>query len=390
MTQKPEHLGRGTTRRGTLHCSLDGSVLAVDQRMADMLGYRTWQKMMEEVLSIEQLFADPFEKTRVRGRIEDALTGNEARWLSAEGTSVFVRTRVHRLPGLRGEGIVLQIDADETTARHHLEERLRQILDASVLERAASGLSHEINQVLTYAIGHAELIAERIPEKLREETREDLEALQTAILDGARITSRLREMTRSRLLQPTAVDLTGFLSQVEPLVGHLFGPGTNLGVRTDAEGPATAYADRLTLEEVLVLLMSAVRDRHRVGSAIHLRVHAPSDPDATTWAGAPRLEVRFTDAEDEEEGGGDDTVIDAARVRLDEIGATFRRSKRAGGATTWEARFLGPALEVPERRSRSHATDAGQDPRQTAHACRAEPLVRGVLRDDQSSSEMIL
>lgn len=46
-----------------------------------------------------------------------------------------------------------------------------------MLERAASGLSHEINQVLTYAIGYAELIAERIPETLREETREDLEAL---------------------------------------------------------------------------------------------------------------------------------------------------------------------------------------------------------------------
>ncbi len=316
--------------------------------MADMLGYGTWQEMMEEVLSIEQLFADPFEKTRVRGRIEYALTENEARWLSAEGTSVFVRTRGHRLPGLRGEG-VLQIDVDETTARRHLEERLRQILEAHVLERAASGLSHEINQVLTYAIGHAELIAERIPDKLREETREDLDALQTALLDGARITSRLREMTRSRLLRPAAVDLTAFLSQVEPLVRHLFGPGPDLDLRTDAKGAATVYADRPTLEEVLVLLMSAVRDRRRPGTAARMCVHSPSDPDATTWAGGPRLEVHFTDEEGEEEKRHDDVVIDAVRVRLDEIGATFRRSMGPGGATTWAARFLGPALEVSER-----------------------------------------
>lgn len=337
-------LGDGA-QSGTLHCSSDGSVLAVDQRLSRMLGYGTWQAMMDEVLSLEQLFADPFDRKRIRGRIADALTGDEARWLTREGTSIWVRMRVHRLPGLAREHTVLQIDIDETTSRRKLEERLRELLDARVLERAASALSHDINQVLTYAIGHAELIAERLPPELRTDADEDLAALRRAILDGARITSRLRQVTRTRLVRPEVVDLAGFLTTLEPLVRQLF--PEDVGLECAMEEPCPVYADRAVLEEALILMLSAVRDEARPGSGIVIRTRR-AQPNAASASGptATVLEVSYRRGEKparEEEH----TALDAARVRFDEIDGSIRATERPDGLLVLRVALIGPGVPGP-------------------------------------------
>lgn len=347
MQQVEQDLGDGEAS-GTLHCSLDGSVLAVDQRLSRILGYGTWQAMMDEVLSLEQLFADPFDRKRIRGRIEDALTGDEARWLTREGTSIWVRMRVHRLPGLGREHAVLQIDVDETTNRRRLEERLRELLDARVLERAASALSHEINQVLTYAIGHAELIAERLPGELRAETDEDLLALRHAILDGARITSRLREVTRTRLVRPEVVDLAAFVATVEPLIRHLL-PG-DLALECTFDEPGLVYADRAILEEALILMLSAVRDEARAGTVVVIRVAraVSSEPHEEGPGGADPvlLEVRYGRAEARPRED-EHTALDAARVRFDEIGGFLRSTERPDGFVALSVGLIGPAPSDP-------------------------------------------
>lgn len=329
---------------GTLHCSSDGSVLAVDQRLARMLGYGAWQTMMDEVLSLEQLFADAVDRKRIRGRIEHAITGDEARWLTREGTSIWVRMRVHRLPRLGGEDTVLQIDVDETTSPRKLEERLGELLDARVLERAASGLSHEINQVLTYAIGHAELIAERLPPELRDDTDEDLAALRCAIRDGARITSRLRQVTRTRLVRPEVVDLTGFLTTLEPVARQLFPEDVRLDWAV--EDPGHVYADRAVLEEALILTLGAVRDEAQPGSEIVLRARRRQPDPRATGPTPPLLEVSYRRL-GKPTHQGEHAALDAARVRFDEIGGSLCVNEGPDGLLAVCVALIGPGSPSP-------------------------------------------
>lgn len=330
MTMELAHPAVAGPETGTLHCEADGSVLHADETLAGLLGHASAQAMMDDVLSLEQLLADPFDRLRIQGRIEDALAGDETRWLTREGTSIWIRTRVQRVADGQG-GTVLRIQAEEATDRRRIEERLRQILDARVLERAASTLAHDINQVLTCAIGHAELIAERLPDSVREEALEDIEALRQSMLDATRMATRLRELTSARSLRPERIDLARFVAEVGRWFGYLFPAGVDVRVPTEHGVPA--FADRALLEEALILLLSVIRDRSAAGTLLVVRLldHASGSAPGASGESVPgtglMIECRCTGGSDQNEPS---SVLEAARLVIQEMGGALDVERMEG------------------------------------------------------------
>lgn len=109
MDDHPRSVPAPRSLVGTLHCAPDGSILSTDEALAALLGWDGPQAMLAQMLAVEQLYADPQEGRRLRGRLPDALESRGTRWLTRGGESVGVRTTLRRLPALPAEGTVLEV-----------------------------------------------------------------------------------------------------------------------------------------------------------------------------------------------------------------------------------------------------------------------------------------
>lgn len=249
-----------TPSHGVLHCAPDGSVLSVDRGLAAMLGYPSWRDVTRRVLSILELYADPADRRRLFGRLESGLPGDEARWLRSDGTSLWVRTRVREVQDWESGECVLEVDVEEVTERHHVEEQLRRLQRMEAVGALAAGMAHDFNNQLTTILGHLELIEMELAglgasgERIRRESEE----IRAAARRGACMAERLRGLSGRQRIEIRPLHLDQLVVEVRRLVGRLLPPGIDL--RLVNMEPVPVLADPGAVEQMLLALVSNARD----------------------------------------------------------------------------------------------------------------------------------
>jgi nitrogen-specific signal transduction histidine kinase/ActR/RegA family two-component response regulator len=153
----------------------------------------------------------------------------------------------------------------DVTARHELEDRLRQAQKMEAVGRLAGGVAHDFNNLLQVIQGHARFALEALPEP--GDLREDLEAVYAASERAARLTRQLLAFSRKQILQPRELDLNAVVRGVMPMLGRLIGEDiavvTHLAPRLGA-----VTADPAQLEQVLVNLAVNARDAMPEGGTL--------------------------------------------------------------------------------------------------------------------------
>jgi signal transduction histidine kinase len=165
----------------------------------------------------------------------------------------------HRTHALLASGAEL-----ERTVREREQAR-----SAEALARFASGIGHELNNVLTAMRGFTGLLLEELPRD--DPRREEVLELQVAEDRGAAIARQLHAFARRDPGAVRVVDPSRVVAHVEAMLRPVLPPDLVLAVEL-APGAGPIRADPALLEQVVVTLAAHARDAQPAGGRVAVRM----------------------------------------------------------------------------------------------------------------------
>ncbi|TVP78835.1 MAG: PAS domain-containing hybrid sensor histidine kinase/response regulator, partial [Gemmatimonadales bacterium] len=243
---------------GYLQCTPDGRILGASPQLARLLGDSSVPSMVDRAPSLLDLYADDADRRRVQGRLRDSLPADEARWLRADGTSVWVRTRLWPVTHADYGGVAFEIQVEDVTERRHLEEQLRQAQKMESVGQLAGGMAHDLNNLLTVILSQLDFALTCLREGELEEAEQDLADARDAAHRGTRMVQHLLAFSRRDHLKLEPTDLSEMVDRGSHLLRRLLPDG--IEIRTRGKGPIRVLADASAVEQILLNLATNARD----------------------------------------------------------------------------------------------------------------------------------
>jgi len=162
----------------------------------------------------------------------------------------------------------------DATERRELEDRLRHSQRLEAVGKLAGGISHDFNNLLTAMIGFGELAhdqaAKMSDDPRAEAIRDDLAQVLATANRAATLTGQLLAFSRRGTTQPTEVDVSAAVRELEPMLGRLLVGAVELSC-TLADDLPTVWVDSGQLTQVVLNLVVNARDAMPDGGCIAIR-----------------------------------------------------------------------------------------------------------------------
>lgn len=192
--------------------------------------------------------------------------GREVDGRRSDGSLVPLELTVTEWRDSRGEPHFTGILRD-ISQRRHQAEALARARKLEVAGQLASGVAHDLNNLLTVVGGNLELADERIDDDLTHTLiRRALEVVRRGVTFNNRLLSLVHD--RQRNVQP--LDLGRRLDEIGTMLEHLLGPGVTVELAV-APGLWTVLVDAGELDSALMNLASNSRDAMSGGGTLTVR-----------------------------------------------------------------------------------------------------------------------
>lgn len=168
------------------------------------------------------------------------------------------------------------------------------------LGRLASGVAHDLANILTLISGYSDILWERTGES--DPQRAELYEIRAAAKRGARLTTQLLDYARGQAAQPRAIDLNPLIAGMERSLLTVLGESVELQI---IAGPnlGRVMADPGQVEQVIMNLVRNARDAMPAGGRIRIETSAgESGEDAARAHGMVLLSIC-------DSGGGIDPAV---------------------------------------------------------------------------------
>ncbi|MBI3789649.1 MAG: GAF domain-containing protein [Gemmatimonadetes bacterium] len=267
----------------------------------------------------------------------DEVLGRNCRFLQGPGTDPAALAAVRTALG-RGEPVTVELrnyrkdgspfwnalaispvrDADgvlthfigvqtDVTARHRLEDQLRQAQRMEALGQLASGIAHDFNNLLTIINGASELALELVAPG--DPSRELLDEALRAGERASSLTHQLLTFGRGQQIEPRVLDLGVVVADAERLLRRLIGADVKMAVSTTAT-LWPVLADPGQFQQVLVNLVVNARDAMPQGGLIRIETaNVAADEVARVAPGARATDSVMLSVRDDGIGMDDDTRL---------------------------------------------------------------------------------
>jgi PAS domain S-box-containing protein len=163
---------------------------------------------------------------------------------------------------LRAVGI-----SQDVTARHALEAQFQQAQKMEAVGRMAGGIAHDFNNLLTVILGFCELL---YPDVTDDRHRRDVAQIQKAATRATELTRQLLAFGRKQIIEPTLLDLSLVLHELEPMLRRLIREDVTL-VLDLPTALGAVKADRGQVEQVVVNLAVNAQDAMPTGGTLTIR-----------------------------------------------------------------------------------------------------------------------
>jgi PAS domain S-box-containing protein len=252
---------------GTMLVSLDGTIVAVNRALEEMLGYS--REQLAELSPDVYVHPDDVEEGGVLfGELvagQRDLYRRDARYINSSGDTVFVSIAVALVRDADARPSFAITMVEDVTERTELEDRLRQSQKLEAIGRLAGGIAHDFNNMLTAIGGYNALALERLGAD--SPVRDDLEEVRKATDRATVLTRQLLAFSRKQVLQPELLNLNGVVVDLEAMLRPLIGEDIVLTTDFDpALGPIEA--DPGQLQQVVLNLVVNARDAMPSGGRI--------------------------------------------------------------------------------------------------------------------------
>ena len=249
---------------GIYRCDVEGKFLDVNPALIAMLGYESPQ----EVLALNPLgdvFLSRDEQTRIMRDFQRGLrlTNMEVHWKHKEGHAITVR-----LSGcmVKGPDKVIEVIAEDVTARRMLEDQFRQAQKMEAVGRLAGGVAHDFNNLITVIRGYAEVLLGNVTPS----DASKVEAIYQAANKAASLTRQLLAFSRKQMLELKSVDVNAIVTDLERLLRPLVGENIEW-VTQLAPFLNCTRADPGQIEQVIMNLVVNAKDAMPHGGKITIQ-----------------------------------------------------------------------------------------------------------------------
>jgi PAS domain S-box-containing protein len=148
--------------------------------------------------------------------------------------------------------------ASDVTARHKLENQLRQSQKMEAVGQLAGGVAHDFNNLLTAISGYASFALDRAGHA-DPKLRGNIEEIARASDRAAGLTKQLLAFSRRQMLQPTVVNLNDVVTDTDQLVRRLIGENIQVVLALDSR-VGNVLADSGQVGQVVMNLAINARD----------------------------------------------------------------------------------------------------------------------------------
>lgn len=244
-----------TTSSGAAITDVSGVVTYANPSLVAMLGVREPAELIGRTIS-DVLKSDPLStilKEASRG-------GSWQREISVShggGVSHDIEVTITLISDRGGTLVGLMVICMDVTDRKRLERQFRQAQKLEALGQLASGIVHDVNNLLTAVGGFAELILMKTGED--DPTRPNVERIITAIDRGRGLTEQLRVFTRQRSSTHELIDLNTVVGETRDLIERTF--PADIAIDMDlSNGLRPVAADLSQMGQVMMNLCVNARD----------------------------------------------------------------------------------------------------------------------------------
>lgn len=263
---------------GTISLTLD-RFLRANPALVRMLGYRSESELLTLVVS-RDLYCDG-DSVVLQSQPGRAgfFSSVEFTWRRKDGKSVHLRASGRRFSGTSDQGDLIEVIAEDTTARRLLEEQLHHAQKMEALGKLAGSIAHDFNNLLGVIIGYAELISHQLNVEGR--TIPHLEKIKRAGQHATSLTAQLLAFSRRQVLQPRVLNVNSLVRETQKMLQRLVGEDIEQKSILD---PALwkTRVDASQLVQVLMNLSVNARDAMPQGGKLEIETANVTFVDGTT------------------------------------------------------------------------------------------------------------
>jgi len=165
----------------------------------------------------------------------------------------------------------------DISERRKLEEQLRQSQKLEAIGRLASGVAHDVNNVLMSIMGSADLIL--LDAKDGDPIHAETSEIKLSVLRGASLTRQLLAFSRRQATQSKIFMLRDATAGMETMVRRLIGPEIDLQILRSSD--VRVKADPAQMEQVILNLCVNARDAMPQGGRLTVTV---DEIELNEWA----------------------------------------------------------------------------------------------------------
>lgn len=274
-------------------------------------------------------------------------------WAAVTVTVTLTSVLLHSsLESLRRAHQLAQRSADER------DEALRRSVQGQKMElvgNLASGIAHDLNNLLTVIVNAAEVLGEQVPAD-DEETRSVLDDLEESTSRAALMTAQLLTFGRTQASKLEPVNLSTTLAVMSKMLPRLL--GSTITVSVEADRDVWILATRTGFEQILLNLAVNARDAMPKGGTLRFVLREQdgrvllSASDAGTGM-PPEVEARIFEPFYTTKAAGTGLGLSTVRQLVDHFGGTIEVESEVGRGTTFSLGFAALASHLRPRASES-------------------------------------
>jgi PAS domain S-box-containing protein len=255
--------------------------LHANPALVRLLRYKSEAEVLALAVS-RDLYLDDSGSFRAQPTRADFFSAVEFTWKRKDGKPVNVRASGRRIPRTEDLGELIEIIAEDVTARRLLEEQLRHSQKLEALGQLAGSVAHDFNNLLSVIIGYSELLSAN--PNTDGPMSAHLETIKKAGERAASLTAQLLAFSRRQVLQPKVVNLNSLVADTQKMLQRLVGEDVEQKIVLDPTLWKTK-ADPAQIVQVIMNLAINARDAMAKGGRLTLETANINLDDVTTFYG---------------------------------------------------------------------------------------------------------
>lgn len=158
---------------------------------------------------------------------------------------------------------------EDTTERHSLEERLREVQKMDAVGQIAGGIAHDFNNLLMITLGNLELLL--ADHAVTGSSKVLAEKALKSSLRASDLTQKLLAVSRKQPLRPAVLDARDIVSDLAQMLHATLSERITLDIRVDSD-LWPVFADPVQIETALLNLAINARDAMPEGGTLTIEV----------------------------------------------------------------------------------------------------------------------